>query len=231
MTESEWLACIDPMPMLEFLAGKVSDRKLRLFAVSCCRRIWHLLTDERSRCLVEKVEKYADGLITVFDVSSVWDIHEKAYLAYDFKAPYYAAMAVGWDFKQTSCEATHAAECAIWWDSIPEDDPIISVLHSSGRHAEAEAQCLLLRDIFGNPYRSISLDSAWLTPTVISLAQTAYDDRILPGGILDKARLAVLTDALEDAGCTDAVILSHCRQPGVHVRGCWLLDLILSKDR
>jgi hypothetical protein len=64
----------------------------------------------------------------------------------------------------------------------------------------------------------------------VSLAQAAYDERNLPSGHLDNARLAVLSDALEEAGCTDADILSHLRSPGLHVRGCWALDLVLAKE-
>src|SRR5262245_48126317 len=64
MTEDEWLTATDLMPMLEFLRGKASDRKLRLFAVACCRRIWHLMRDGRNRNAVEHSERVADGMAT-----------------------------------------------------------------------------------------------------------------------------------------------------------------------
>jgi hypothetical protein len=87
----------------------------------------------------------------------------------------------------------------------------------------------LLRCIFGNPIRPVSLAPAWLTPAVLQLAQKAYDNRLLPSGLLDNTRLAVLADALEEAGCDNADILSHLRGPGPHVRGCWVVDAILGK--
>jgi len=97
--------------------------------------------------------------------------------------------------------------------------------------AEATAQAAIVREMFGNPFRPVSIAPAWLTPTVLDLAQAVIDNCILPSGTLDKDRIAVLADALEEAGCINPDILNHCRQPGDHVRGCWLLDLILEKER
>jgi hypothetical protein len=87
----------------------------------------------------------------------------------------------------------------------------------------------LLRDIVGNPFRPVSINPVWLTPTVTSLAAAAYEERFLPSGELDTARLAVLADGLEDAGCDNANILTHLRVPVSHVRGCWVLDLLLCR--
>jgi hypothetical protein len=84
--------------------------------------------------------------------------------------------------------------------------------------------------MFGNPFRPVTVSPTWQTPEVISLAQAAYDERVLPAGTLNATRLAVLADALEDAGCTNPDILNHLRGPGPHVRGCWALDLLLGKS-
>ena len=83
-------------------------------------------------------------------------------------------------------------------------------------------QITFLRDIFGNPFRPVLADPAWLTPTAVALAAAIYEDRAFD-------RLPVLADALEEAGCTDADVLLHCRRPGEHVRGCWVVDMVLGK--
>jgi hypothetical protein len=88
----------------------------------------------------------------------------------------------------------------------------------------------LVRDVFGNPFRPATCDPAWRTPDVLDLAQAAYEERHLPAGTLDAARLAVLADALEEAGCSNADILDHLRQPSEHVRGCWAVDALLGKE-
>ena len=87
---------------------------------------------------------------------------------------------------------------------------------------ERTAQTELFRDIFGNPFRPVAADPAWLTPTVQSIAAAIYEDRAFD-------RLPILADALEEAGCTNADVLLHCRQPAEHVRGCWVVDLMLGK--
>jgi hypothetical protein len=88
----------------------------------------------------------------------------------------------------------------------------------------------LVREVFDNPFRPATIKPACRTPTVASLARAAYEERQLPSGHLESARLAVLADALEDAGCTEESILAHLRSPGPHVRGCWAVDLILGRD-
>jgi hypothetical protein len=97
--------------------------------------------------------------------------------------------------------------------------------------ADAQAdQAVLVRDVFGNPFQPVKLDTAWRTPTVLALAERAYEERELPSGSLDASLLAVLADALEDAGCDNEEMLSHLRQEGAgHVRGCWAVDAVLGK--
>ena len=81
----------------------------------------------------------------------------------------------------------------------------------------------VLRDIFGNPFRPVIINSAWLTPKVTTLAQSIYDNRAFE-------RMPELADALQEAGCDNQDILSHCRGPGPHVKGCWVVDLLLGKE-
>jgi hypothetical protein len=95
---------------------------------------------------------------------------------------------------------------------------------------ERAAQAELLRCIFGNLFRSPAIDPTVLgNGTVRSLAEASYADRSLPDGHLDSVRLGVLADLLEEAGVTDAWLLSHLRGPGPHVRGCAAVDALLGK--
>jgi hypothetical protein len=115
----------------------------------------------------------------------------------------------------------------------PERWRVAAVVAAEAAHAleaeDAREQAALLREVFGNPFRPATLNPAWQTPQVVPLAQAAYEERELPSGHLDVLRLAVLADALEDAGCDQADLLAHLRGPCPHVRGCWVIDLLLGK--
>jgi cell wall assembly regulator SMI1 len=89
--------------------------------------------------------------------------------------------------------------------------------------AEKAAQAALIRDIFGNPFRPAAIDAAWRTPTAVALAGQMYESR-------DFGAMPILADALQDAGCDNEEVLDHCRGPGPHVRGCWVVDLVLGKE-
>lgn len=84
----------------------------------------------------------------------------------------------------------------------------------------------IIRDLVGSPWRRQATIRDRITPTVLSLAHGAHDHPA-HGATLDPVRLAILSDALEEAGCADEVILSHLRSPGPHWRGCWAVDLIM----
>src|SRR6266851_7257690 len=212
MTEKEWLACAVPEQMLEFLRSKGSDRKFLLFACECCRRIWPLITDDRSRKAVEMMERDVEQSVGEPEYNTVfWDAQD----------------ATGDEVERSEEDpAYNAAEAA--YSTIPGSPSVGRVFCAMataayaakarllGRRAEEEAQADLLREIFGNPFHPKSVEPAWLAwndRTVAKLAQGIYDERAFD-------RLPILADALEDAGCSDADILSHCRRPGPHVRGC-----------
>jgi hypothetical protein len=98
---------------------------------------------------------------------------------------------------------------------------------------ERAAQAVLCRDIFGSlSFRPVTIAPpvlAWSDGTVRRIAEGIYEERLLPAGTLDNTRLAILADALLDAGCDDEDLIQHCRSAGPHVRGCWAVDLILGK--
>lgn len=224
MTEAEWIACTDPTPMLEFVCRKASNRKIRLIAVACCRRIWDKLKSRRGcQESIETAERFADGLATIEDLT---DAHDQCGENALYSAELYAVAATCLPNLRASvkdvsvCVAQALAKEA---ETLQPPDGVTE--HGDHRQrAERASQANLLRDIFGPLlFRPVTIDQAWLTPTVKEVAGTIYQERAFD-------LLPILADALEDAGCTSADILGHCRQPGEHVRGCWVLDLILVNE-
>ncbi len=231
MTESKWLACADPDKMLHALqaGGLANDRKFRLFAAACCRRIWHLLPDPRSQAAVEAAERYADGLVDPEELEEVCTAAAEDVPGWN-NAKEAAAAAAVWD---DASAAEYAADYAARAAEEANTDLAPAGRRGASGKTERAAQADLLRCAFGNPFRLLSVSPSalsWDNGGVVRMAQAAYEERELPSGHLDPARLAVLADALEDAGCDDADLLGHLRAPGPHVRGCWALDLLLGKS-
>jgi hypothetical protein len=261
MEESEWLACTEPQKMLKFLGDRASQRKLQFLAMACCRRVWHLLESSNLRKAVDVLEQFADGGADEDSVRAfAWDSHPlRAYYGELFSGrpgeekwlrpreekwlPAYAinrvmngvlvkrGETVVATLRPGIAEVAEALDFLARAVSAAQYDSLETDRRCVPSEAECAAQAVLLRCIFGNPVYPLAINPAWLTPAVVSIAQAAYDERQLPSGELDFARLAVLADALEEAGCTDLELLVHLRGPGqVHVRGCWALDRVLARE-
>jgi hypothetical protein len=198
MTEQEWLGCDDPLPALIALvaSGRASSRKLRLFGAACSRRAWGLL-DRWGRAAVEVAEQYADGLAGPDELRAA----RLACRSAGGSAAWYAAAS------NPAIAARNAA---------------LSARAGAGLPAEPAAQAVLLRCVFGNPFRPVA-PGPWITPAAVRLAQECYDRR-------DFSALPRLCDLLEEAGCPVRTLLEHGRRDGEHVRGCWVVDLVLGKS-
>jgi hypothetical protein len=282
MTEAEWMASSDLWPMQKYLeeTRSGSDRKWRLFACACCRRVWDLL-DDVCRNAIETAERFADGMATADELrasrQAVWDGPEKQF-------PDFHPTPCGADFAEMSFFLRHilpnepgwlAREDAEWLNSWGSDPVTIraqrvryyaleAVMQATSEHtwgrittagrawctayassdanfarvgiptedvdaylarrvAESVVQAGLLKDVLGNPFRPVVVDPSCRTPAVVALAKCAHEES-------DFTVSEFLADALEDAGCNNPDILAHCRGPGPHVRGCWVVDLILGKQ-
>ncbi len=197
MTEAEWLASGDPRHLLEFLQGRASDRKLRLFSCTSarfcsCYRLPEESPDYAAICAVEDWAQSGHPTILA-DAQSI-------------------ARSAG---AKWAC-GTDPFEGACNWASLAHAVP-----------RQAEGYCDRVRCIFGNAFHPLSINPTWLTATVSNLAKAAYEERALPSGELDTARLSILADALEESDCDNQDMLGHLRSPGTHTRGCWPLDLVL----
>jgi hypothetical protein len=252
MDEAAWLACADPQPMLSFLRGRASARKLRLLAVACCRRIWQVMEDERSRGAIEIAERFVDGNSSPEELDLAWrnswvaqrtanrHVARSAAIAasaastwYDDRGDVYRWLEEGVAIPAEQVErAMRSAEQqehqAAAWNAAQSVLKPAALAAATGTEIRTQAE--LLHDVIGNPFRPVTIDSGLQTPAVLALAQAAYDHRTLPAGTLEPDRLAVLADALEEAGCTDADILGHLRGPELHYRGCWCVDTLLNKS-
>lgn len=257
---ADWFACTNPDTLLEFTQGLVSERKYRLFAIACCRRIWHLIADEPTRRLVEVVERHIEGQASDKEwreATNVFHEARRTNLSVHSSEEYMAAL-VG----QGLLTGEHAhiftetyTRLAAWELRHPQATPHIqatpghegrAVAHLVARYTASSLHPEVLhgQDCFWNsPERPIQCD---LLRDILGnpFGRPAVPQTVLAwsdGVVLKMAHkiyeegtfdlMPIMADALQDAGCSDDAVLKHCRQSGEHVRGCWVVDLLCKNDR
>jgi hypothetical protein len=216
MTEAEWLAWGDPESLRRHVCEGTSERKLRLFAVDCFRSVIRLLPDPRQHQAIVTLDELAEGIVDQTARRQAAVLSRRAFAEFPSRAglqspvpvddPHFVGLMLYREFASSSLAHHAMLACAGLADGA----------------AELARQMLVFRDIFGNPFRPVTLDPSWLTSTVTALARGMYDSR-------DFSAMPILADALQDAGCANADVLDHCRGDGPHVRGCWVVDLVLGK--
>lgn len=228
MTEAEWVANANPIRMVEHLKGNVSGRKLRLFTNGCTRLFQKYFNDGPARLLVDTFEEYADDRAVYDDVVALREPVERLARSVVSSSAARVVLEMLIDLTQRERYGPNAywlarvtvsevGRVVIFARSEPESND--DVMQRSVRRAAA-----VVREIFGNPFRVLPFANEWRTTTVVLIAKQMYESR-------DFSAMPILADALQDAGCDSDDILTHCRdEKQVHVRGCWVVDLVLGKE-
>jgi hypothetical protein len=239
MTEAQWLACEGPGEMIDHLNERVHAkrkgrlvamsalaRRNRLFCCAACRLVWDSLTKEPARKAVEVAERFADGEASESERAEAEEAAEQLNDSVAFAAAFWAI----W----SDVRGNYTGGANYCYPLVVDALEFLTLKDRATRRRvrakeKARAAALLrlselLRDIFGNPFRPVTFSPSWRTDTALSLARQIYDSR-------DFSAMPILADALQDAGCDNEDILNHCRQVnGMHVRGCWVVDLVLDKE-
>jgi hypothetical protein len=212
MTEAEWQTSQDPDDLLDAAKAmkRLSSRKGRLYGCGCFRLVWDRIRLPAVQKTVEMAEARADLIIS-----------EQELEAHRYPMGTLTDNVANW------------LSVAVQSLAIPKCNPSVvayevrsSIENDVFRHARRglswPSQADLVREVIGNPFRPMAFDPKWRTADVTGVARGIYDDRAFD-------RLPLLADALMDAGCGDDDILAHCRSSGPHVRGCWVVDLVLGR--
>lgn len=227
MTEKDWEEADDPFRLLAFVRGKASDRQLRHLMLAFVEWLVRVMPDNATEKVIDLLSTFADGGMSRKTLDQRLDRYSKS-------CGWFKTFGYPWSGEELRPSLYEAAESALVWclrPVMPDDvfylNRAIEALSESDADASArvvaQARADNIRDIFGNPFRSVALDPGWRTSTVVTLAEGIYADRAFD-------RLPILADALQDAGCDHPDILAHCRSDGPHVRGCWIVDLLLGKS-
>jgi hypothetical protein len=229
--ETYWLECSEPAQMLEYLESRVDGRKWRLFACAALRQAWHHFIDERSQQAVQTAECYAEGLATREELDRAREAALEVVEGINLRATVSDA---GWSASRAAvyvCDprpvtAARISNMLTIISAAPWGEDQASVEARGEPEDKAIAKllaCDLVREIFGNPFRPVAIEPAWLRwngGTVPVMAHILAAERRY-------REMPILADALEEAGCTEESLLAHCRQAADHVPGCWVLDALL----
>lgn len=245
MTESEWLTSEDPLALLEYVTDQATQRKYRLFLCACCTRV--LASTPLHRRLFRKyypgswyqleqamgiVEQVAEGFVSTDLLAQARKDADQSTYVPDWIDWGGETKFIGEALAVIAAAVEHpvAAEVleACWRAAIWQAEDIAREENSQSTEkdhlrVETQWQAVVCRDVFGNPFRPISFSPEWRTAATVSLAARMYQSR-------DFSAMPELVDALQDAGCKATAILDHCRSSSPHVRGCWVVDLVLGKE-
>lgn len=247
LTEERWLTTDWHEDLtIGHIAGFGSVRKPLLFGVACCEMVLRFLPNPAYARALAEFERHADDPASRLD-SDAYPNWRREHVEYQNEPRGWAAAAFGQFMArdehgalsplQRVCNAAIAvAERCVMAVSHADATADAGTPATDLRHSPAWVAAWkqaysrrsrevirLVHCIFENPFRPVAFHAAWRTSTVLALAAQMYETR-------DFAQMPILADALHDAGCEDAAVLDHCRGESPHVRGCWVVDLILGKS-
>jgi hypothetical protein len=220
MTEEEWLSTASTRELIDSVKDLSRQRRLRLLSCALCRHYEGLIRHDRVRIALDRAERFADGELRDSTLDK-WR-HDVAKIENDTRRSHLPVADI-YGAVELACGNSRIRSYSESWTYLVA----FFLDHQKDRSGASQVEVVcrrLLRDIFGNPFRPVSFDPEWRTSTAVALAQQMYDSR-------DFSAMPILADALQDAGCENEEVLDHCRAAdGVHVRGCWVVDLVLGKS-
>jgi hypothetical protein len=249
MTEAEWRSCDDWLSLLLFVIDRLSVRRGQLYLCAGLRGLGDRLYADASRSAVAVVERAADGQAEAEEVRAMsWEAETPTF-ELDFDPAFIRKRQAKWgDYgddvrrligmgvyaeadiagagplgaerdRRRLLNAAHIAYHTVGY--AREGGLTVHLAEHLARQPEWPG-AWLVREVAGDPFRPPEFDPRWRTADVVGLARAIYDDRAFE-------RMPILADALMDAGCEEEAVISHCRDTRSHVRGCWVLDLVLDK--
>jgi hypothetical protein len=221
MTEEEWLTPGDLRKHVDFLYARKRARKLRLFSIACCRQLEPWIDEPKLLEALLRAEQFADKELSEATIAK-WrrKVNQLERERVKGRGETWTPQMAVYHYVSTVCLENQYSGYSDNWRALVYSGRVFG--EDFVRRGPQLAHALLL-DVFGNPFRSVAFAPEWRTDTVLALARTMYESR-------DFSAMPILADALQDAGCDNLDILAHCRDTALtHVRGCWVVDLVLGK--